>query len=376
MARRKQQTWRVSQIVDVLERIAPPELAQEWDNVGLVAGDPHARCQGVLLCIDLTQTVLSEAISAGVGLIAAYHPPIFKPILRLRADAKGPEAAVFAAVRKGLAVYCMHTALDAADGGTNDVLAALCGLKDPRPFGPATTGPLQYKVVVFVPAAYAERVADAAFAAGAGRIGQYQCCSFRVAGQGTFRGGEQTRPAVGRPGRLERVDELRLEFVSATSCSSDVIEAVRRAHPYEEPAIDLYKLEPTRAVGIGRLGSLGSPVSLGGLAKKLKMATGIQRVCIVGRPARKLRRAAVCAGSTGQMPLDSAAVQACDVIVTGELRHHDALALERAGLAVIALGHWASERPALAAVARRLTTELTGLKVRISAADRCPLQPV
>ena len=197
-----------------MERIAPLGLAQAGDNVGLLAGDPGAIVRRALLCVDLTADVAAEAIRQRADLVVAYHPPLFKPISRLNAAGRGTDAHVFACIANGIAVYSPHTALDAAEGGTNDVLASLCNIRDPQPVETADEpGEDECKVIVFVPAAEVDAVAEAMFAAGAGRIGEYEKCSFRVAGQGTFLGSDQTKPAIGQAGAFERVDEIRLEAV-------------------------------------------------------------------------------------------------------------------------------------------------------------------
>ena len=365
----------VEQVRSALDEIAPPRLAQTWDNVGLLAGDPKAACTGVVLCIDLTEAVLAETQRRKANLVAAYHPPIFKPVSRLLAHSDEQESVVFGAIASGIAVYAMHTALDAAEGGANDVLARLCGMVDAQPFAPATSEGDRCKIVVFVPPEHVDEVAEAAFEAGGGLIGDYRCCSFRSPGEGTFFGGEDARPAVGRPGRLERVGEVRLELVVDADRVAAVVQAVRARHVYEEPAIDVYPLKPlTQPVGMGRAGRLTQPTSLKDLAERLAQATGAETVQIVGPPNGRVASAAVCVGAAGRLPLESEAARCCDVVVTGEIRHHDALAMQRAGMVAIALGHWASERPALASVARRLRRRLAALPVHISRADRCPFR--
>ena len=175
---------------------------------------PDAAVRRVLACIDLTPQVAKEAARGKIDLVLAYHPPIFKPISSLRADSSGTDAVVFQCIRRGIAIYATHTALDAADGGTNDVIASLCGIRE--------TQPLEYvdqpsvdecKIVVFVPQAHMEKVADAMFDAGAGNTGDYSRCSYRTSGRGTFLGGDTTSPTIGQSGRREQVDEVRLETV-------------------------------------------------------------------------------------------------------------------------------------------------------------------
>lgn len=364
----------VGAVAAAMDRIAPPALAQSWDNVGLLVGDRRAVCRRVLLCIDLTPAVLREAVASRCEMIMSYHPPLFKPVKRIVADSDGTEAIVHEAIRRGIAIYSPHTALDAAEGGVNDVLAGRCGLTDVGPFEYVSVGRREYKVVTFVPFAQLEEVAAAMFAAGAGRIGDYEQCSYRLRGEGTFFGTESTNPQVGRKGRLERVAETRIEMIAPERCLPEVIAALRHAHPYEEPAFDIYPLTPEPTGGIGRVGTLPKGTTLAGLAKSLKRATRSRVLMTVGERNTKLRRAAVCGGSAGRMPLEMPRASACDVIVTGEIRHHDALSILRAGKTAIALGHWESERPVLAPLGKRLKKLVGSIDIRMSRKDAPPFQ--
>ncbi len=360
---------RIRDFVQAMEAIAPTALAQSWDNVGLLAGDAGAALRSVLLCIDLTPDVADEATALGVDCVMAYHPPIFKPIARLTAQAGGVEAAVYACLRHGVAIYSTHTALDAAGGGTNDVLAGLCGVKSTEPleFVPRP-GDAECKLAVFVPAEAADAVGEAMFTAGAGRIGAYTRCSFRTPGEGTFFGGAGTNPAVGRAERLERVEELRLETVVPVSRVAAVVLALRGVHPYEEPAFDIYPLTPPPARGIGRVGALPRRTTLGALARNLKRRLKASAVQTVGDSDTPVTRGIFVAGSAGSLVL-KADPRPGDVIVTGEIRHHDALTIRRRGATAIALGHWTSEHPTLATLAARLSAALVGVRFEISRAD-------
>ena len=361
-----------------MEKIAPTSLAQSWDNVGLLAGDRNARVRRMLLTIDVTAAVVDEAIRERVDLLLAYHPPIFQAIKSLVASGRvgtGMEALVFRCIRDGVGIYATHTALDAADGGTNDVIAGLCGVE--------RTEPLEYvddpkvdecKLVVFVPPEQLDRVATAMFNAGAGHIGDYSHCSYRTAGEGTFLGGESTKPAVGRRGRLEVVSEVRLESIVGAKDLPAVVRAMREAHPYEEPAFDIYSLQGRPVKGIGRMGRLPRRVTLGELARNLERATRAAGVQIVGRPNHRVEKAVIVVGAAGSLPL-RLGLGPDDVIITGEIRHHDALTMGRIGCAAIALGHWASERPVLDSLARRLESLLPGVQISISRQDRDPFQP-
>lgn len=370
----KSQPTTVGLLADAIDRIAPPSLAQSWDNVGLLVGDRRAACRRVLLCVDLTSAVLREAVTARCGMIVSYHPPLFKPVKRLLADGEGTDAIVHEVIARGIAVYSPHTALDAAEGGVNDVLAELCGLRDIGPFEFVSVGRREFKVVTFVPLAQLEKVASAMFAAGAGRIGDYEQCSYRLRGEGTFFGTESTNPQVGRKGQLEHVAETRIEMVSSDKCLPEVIAAMRRSHPYEEPAFDIYPLTPEPTAGIGRVGTLPKGTTLAGLAKSLKRATKSNVVTMVGEANTEVRRAAVCGGSAGRMPLELPRASACDVIVTGEIRHHDALSILRANKTAIALGHWESERPVLVPLAQRLKKMVGGIATVVSRKDAPPFQ--
>jgi len=375
MSKKQSNRHTVGAICTAMESIAPPGLAQDWDNIGLLAGDPAARVRKVLLCIDLTLPVFEEAITKKAQFVMAYHPPIFKPIASLRADSLDTDAAVFRCIEHGIAIYSTHTALDAADGGTNDVIAALCGIKNTEPLEFVDEpGRKELKLVVFVPSKDVERVADAMFAAGAGHIGDYAHCSYRSAGQGTFLGGDTTNPTVGKRNRLEKVEEIRLETVVPSSALSKVVTSLIAAHPYEKPAYDIYPLQPTPVRGIGRHGSLPAGSTLGKVARKLKRATGASGTQIVGPPGRVVERAVIVVGAAGSLPFRMK-LTGSDVIVTGEIRHHDALTIQRIGCTAIALNHWTSERPVLASVAKQIENLLPGITTHVSKSDREPFQP-
>lgn len=364
-------TATIGDVEKVLGEIAPLGHAESWDNVGLLAGDRTDACRKVLLCIDLSDRVLDEAERLGANLLLCYHPPLFKPIARLRADRCGTEALLWRTARMGCAIYSPHTALDAAPGGTNDVMADLCRLVDARPLDDGLAGPAQCKVVVFVPTANVDAVAEAMFHAGAGQIGQYHHCSFRIPGQGTFWPGEGTHPVVGQPGRLERVDELRLEVICPISMVPEVVAAIRESHPYEEPAFDVQALLATPAAsGMGRIGRLAAPVSAMAFAQQLSRAVGTELAMLAGDGSRVVKQVAVVVGSAGTWALQQRRFAEADLLVTGELKHHDAIAYVAAGKVVLALGHWASERPALEHLAGRVGEKMPALEFVVSQEDR------
>jgi len=369
---------KVPEIIKIFEAIAPPHLAEDWDNVGLLIGDKLTDVKRLMPCIDLTMPVLKEAHARGANLVMAYHPPIFKPISRVTAS---DTPVAYAAARMGLAVYSMHTALDAAVGGTHDVLADATGMAARRPIeSPAMAG--RCKIVVFAPPGDLERISEAAFEAGAGRIGDYSRCGFFTNGVGTFLPGKGASPKVrgerAAGSRQEFVDEVRLEMVAPRSKAAAIVLAVRGVHSYEEPAIDVYPLDDyPPGCGRGRIGELERPTSLDAILRRLKRAAGVKNV-LVAKAADKGRKAqtVACAAGAGGSLLKAAIKQDAQVFVTGEVRHHDALAAAASGITVICLGHSNSERMALARVAQRLRDAMPGLPVVLSRADRDPFEIV
>jgi dinuclear metal center YbgI/SA1388 family protein len=324
-----------------------------------------------MLAIDYTSEVAREAAAQECDAVVAYHPPIFHAVKRITAG--GPTGLIHDAIRRGVAIYSPHTALDVADGGTNDVLADVLGLTDRSPLKlAAETKANQYKLVTFVPEPAVARVSEALFAAGAGRIGNYSSCSFRSPGTGTFFGHEGTNPSVGQSGRLETAAEMRVETVVPVARIEQVIRALRQSHPYEEPAFDLNQLAaPPEGVGIGRFGTLPEPVERAELFDRIKRELEIGHLLVAGLTEGRVARAAVCAGACGDV-LEQAIARRADLYLTGEMRHHDAIKAARAGVTVVCTLHSNSERLTLRRLKTRLEAALPNLAVMFSRADRDP----
>jgi dinuclear metal center YbgI/SA1388 family protein len=368
-------TVTLEQFSNAMERIAPTHLAEEWDNVGLLSGHRSSLIKKALLTIDITPPVHDETIRLGVDLVLSYHPPIFKPIKHLRIDGDEPPALAIALASYGIWTYSPHTALDTVDGGTNDILAQRVGAKVTGSFSHYPAKGDYLKLVAFVPEPHVEQVADAVFAAGAGHIGKaakYSRCSFRNPGTGTFQGDASSNPAVGTAGIYEKVPEIRFETILPAHLAGEVINALRTAHPYEEPAFDLLRMvTPPEQVGLGRYAELPRAEKLAAFAQRCKSELKLGTVQIVGTPNRPIRTLALVAGSADRLPLDNAK-KPYDCVLTGELKHHDMLAYQAANIAVVLLGHSASERPILPTLAARLKKELPTLQTIISRADKDP----
>jgi dinuclear metal center YbgI/SA1388 family protein len=361
----------VAAVVDFLKQFAPLELAADWDNVGLLLGDPGAEVRRALTCLTVTPEVAAEAVESGAQLIVTHHPVLFRAVQRLTTAT--PEGrALLGLARAGVAVYSPHTALDNAAGGINDLLARRLGLAEVRPLR-GREGARQCKVVVFVPDKDLGRVSDALFAAGAGQIGQYRECSFRLAGTGTFFGSDATNPTVGQKGRREEVSEWRLEAVCPEGLVEQAVAAMRRAHSYEEPAYDVYPLRPgPSGAGEGRLGRLPRAVPLAELAKVVQSGLNARLVQTVGDPAHPVERVGIACGAGGDFLADAVRARA-DALLTGEARYHDYLAAQAQGLALLLPGHYATERCGVEELAGVLKRQWADIEVWASRRERDPV---
>jgi len=361
----------VAAVVEFLQAFAPIQLAADWDNVGLLLGERGAGVERLVTCLTVTPDVVAEAVAEQAQLIVTHHPILFRAVKRLT-DATPEGRLLLPLLRHGIAVYSPHTAFDNTRDGINDMLAAKLGLVNPTPLI-RRDEVRQCKVVVFVPDKDLGRVSDALFAAGAGRIGEYSECSYRLAGTGTFFGSDASNPTVGTKGRREEVSEWRLEVVCPEAKVEDVIAALRQAHSYEEPAFDVYPLRPAAAkLGEGRIGSLPQPAALGDIARRLRENLGSGPVQLIGDPARVVQRVAIVCGAGGE--LMTAALRAkADLFLTGEMRFHDYLAAQAQGLALLLPGHYATERFAVEELARRLQQQWPDMLVWASRRECDPV---
>jgi dinuclear metal center YbgI/SA1388 family protein len=368
----------VAELIAAIETIAPPEYAAEWDNVGLLIGAADWPASRIMLTIDLTEAVLDEAVEAEINAIVSYHPPIFHAMKAVN-DATPAARITLRAARAGLAVFSPHSSLDAAPGGINDWLAEGLGSGDSRALEPQGRLPAseQFKIVTFCPADAADRIRNGLASVGAGRIGHYELCSFELRGRGTFFAREEASPAIGRKGAIEHVDEVRLEMVCPRAALAIAVMTLRHFHPYEEPPVEIYQLQPRpeRNIGQGRKIVLDQKTPLKTLVERIKERLGVKRVGVArGRgAAAKVQVIGLCAGAGGGL-LDSAVVQGCELFFTGEMRHHDVLAAQARGCTVILAGHTNTERGYLKVLRQRLGRLLPETTIDISKADGHPIK--
>ncbi len=340
---------------DVLTALVAPGKEAGWDPTGVQIGDVEADVQSVAVCHEVNEAVVDTVERHSVDLLLAYHPLLFRPTTALVAG-RSPAGRALRLARAGINLAVVHTAFDAAAGGTADGLAEAAGIAQPRPFG-RLPGEDTVKVVTFVPPDRVEAVAAAMGAAGGGRIGRYEGCSFRSSGTGTFLPGDEADPVLGERGVVNEEQETRLEMVSPARRADQVVAALVAAHPYEEPAYDVY---PTRSNEsfVGRFGAVGEVTTVGELARSLEVALPAATVRVAGDRNRPVSVAAVVPGSGADL-IGAAASCGADVIVTGDVSHHRAVdALDR-GIAVIDAGHAPTERPGM----RKLYAAVAALSV-------------
>lgn len=326
-------------IVQMIDQLAPSRLAMPNDPIGLQLGSLNREIKRALVTLDVTEEVVDEAIAIGANLIIAHHALIYRPLKNIRTDT--PVGRIIEkCIQNQIAIYIAHTNLDIAEGGINDMMADALNLKNVRFLSEIHQDAI-YKLVVYVPEADHDRVRQALFDAGAGKIGQYSHCSFNLEGTGTFLPGEGTNPHIGTQGKLENVHEVRVETVVPEPLLDRVISAMKRAHPYEEPAFDIYRLYIDGArYGLGRIGTLERPVTLQQLATTVRDVFAMNGVRIVGDMQKQVSKVAVMGGAGSKYMYD-AVRNGADVYITGDVDFHTAQDALSAGICLIDAGHYA-----------------------------------
>lgn len=324
-------------VLQWMEQLAPKHLAEEWDNVGLLVGTVHKHVSRVLVTLDVTDEVVSEAIENEVDLIISHHPPIFRPLSHIRTDL--PQGKLLAQLLKhDIAVYVSHTNLDIANGGLNDWLASALELNSVDVLAPTYHEPLK-KLAVFVPKENEQNVREALGHAGAGFIGQYSHCTFRTEGIGTFLPLAGSNPYIGESGKIEHVQEVKIESIYPASLEKRVIQAMLKAHPYEEVAYDVYPLEQKGEVyGLGRIGLLNEEMTVEQLITFIKQRLGVNHCRITGDVNSKVKKVAVLGGS-GSKFVNKALFSGADALITGDIDYHTAHEAIMNGLIIIDAGH-------------------------------------
>lgn len=364
----------IRDIGTIVESWAPPSIAWERDNIGLQVGEPGRRVRAVVVALDVTDAVIEEARAQRADLIICHHPLLFHP-LRSVDPGERTGRMVDALLRHRIALYAAHTNLDFMAGGVSFSLAEAIGLENAVVLSPSAGR--RRKIVTFVPRDHAESVRSAMASAGAGEIGAYSSCSFSSEGTGTFKGAAHSAPYVGTAGVLEEVEELRLEMAADEWNVSRILAALCKAHPYEEPAFDVYRLEDAAgAAGEGAIGTLKRPLTLRRFLARLRSSLGVPALRYCGEPSRKIATVAVCGGSGSDL-LGAALARGADAFVTADIRYH-AFQEPDGRMALIDAGHYETELPSVRRLARALSRERRihkeHVRVVVSRASRNPVQ--
>lgn len=330
----------IAEILEKLESYAPLSLQESYDNSGLIVGHRQQDCTGVLLSLDVTQSVLQEAISKKCNLIIAHHPLVFKPLKRFNGQ-NDTEKILISAIKNDIAIYACHTNMDNVLDGVNGKIAELLGLHGTAILDNKSNS-LQ-KLVVYVPETHMEAVENELFTAGAGHIGHYSECSFVSEGIGSFKPGPQSNPFSGEMGVRSKEKELKLEVVYPEYVSGSVMKALRKAHPYEEIAYELYSLlNDNQRFGSGIIGSLEKPVTEADFLIQLKKTFGSRCIRHSEMTGKMIQKVAVCGGA-GSFLIKKAILQSADCFVTADLKYHEFFEAEKQIL-LADVGHFESEQ--------------------------------
>lgn len=329
----------IKEILIELEKLAPLPYQEDYDNAGLLVGSPQTAVTGVLFTLDITEAVIDEAVRRQCNLIVAHHPIIFKGLKKLNGK-NYVERTVIKAIKNDVALYATHTNLDHVTGGVNWQIARRLGLQNIKVLAPKKQ--VLTKLAFFCPVENTQDVLQALFEAGAGQIGEYSQCSFRSEGLGTFLPGESANPVIGGKGELETVNEHRVEVMLPSHLQAQVLQALKRAHPYEEVAYYMSALEnENQEVGAGAIGELPEAMQASDFLAHLKgqmEATVIKHTAPVERP---IRRVAVCGGA-GSFLLRNAIGAGADAFVTADYKYHEFFDAE-GQLMICDIGHYESE---------------------------------
>ncbi len=362
-------TVKLYNLTDVIETLAPVQTQESYDNSGLIVGNKLDIITGALITLDITEKVINEAVTLGYNLIISHHPIIFKPLKRLNGNT-ATERCIMLAIKHGIALYAAHTNLDNSLKGVNAILADKLKIIPSGILQPLK-GMLR-KLVVYVPLSHQDAVREAMFQSGAGVIGNYDSCSFNSQGQGTFRAKEGSNPYVGSQGKLHMEPEIRIETILPFWQESKVIDAVLKAHPYEEVAWDSYDLNNEHMqIGAGIYGQLQNPMDEIDFLKHIKNVLRIPFLKHSPLLHKNILKVGLCGGS-GNFLLQDAINHQCDVFITGELKYHDYFMAENKIL-LIEAGHYETEQFSKELLYRILKENFTTFALQISGISSNPV---
>ncbi|HNP53972.1 MAG TPA: Nif3-like dinuclear metal center hexameric protein [Ferruginibacter sp.] len=360
----------IGSIMQALEQWAPLRLQEEYDNAGLITGNPSWNCTGILVSLDATETVVQEAINQGCNLVVSHHPIVFRGLKKINGK-NYVERSVIKAIKHDIALFAIHTNLDNVLHGVNGSMADRLGLLNRQVLQPKRE--LLEKMVVFVPLTHREPVLQALFAAGAGQIGLYDECSFTANGQGTFRASETANPYVGEKGQLHTEAESRIEVIYPVWLQKPVIKSLLQAHPYEEVAYDCYPLSNEyKQTGSGLIGELPEPVSPQRLMNQVSRAFEQPFIRFAAGSGREIRKIALCGGA-GSFLIGAARAAGADAFITADLKYHEFFDAEN-DLLLLDIGHFESEQFTIDLIIDFIREKFPNFAVRKSGEITNPVQ--
>lgn len=331
---------KISEVISLIEEVAPISLQEEYDNSGLQVGDKNREATGALVCIDVTEGIIDEAICSGKNLVISHHPLLFKGLKSITGK-NYIERTVIKAIKNDIAIYAAHTNLDNAYGGVNFKIAEKLGVEKLQILSPKRGKLL--KLVVFVPNADSDRVREAMLQSGAGKIGDYDMCSYNMDGYGTFRACDGAVPYCGEIGLLHKENEVRIEVILPVYAREKVLRAMLSTHPYQEPAYDIIELaNEDKYAGSGVVGELKTPIKTEDFLKTVKEVFGCKSIKHSQLTGEYIKRVAICGGA-GSFLINDAIRAKADVFITGEIGYHNFFMAEGAILLVEA-GHYETEQ--------------------------------
>ncbi|MCK8493102.1 Nif3-like dinuclear metal center hexameric protein [Spirosoma sp. RP8] len=360
----------IRQLTAYLEAFAPLSYQESYDNSGLIVGDPNAEIAGVLVTLDATEAVIDEAIAKGCNVVVAHHPIVFKGLKKINGKTY-VERAVIKAIKNDVAIYAAHTNLDNVAGGVNFKIAEKLKLQNVRILAPKSQ--VLSKLVTFVPIADTQPVLDALYAAGAGQIGDYSNCSFRVSGTGTYQPGENAQPVIGQVGEYHEEAENRIEVIMPTQQQGQLLAALRQAHPYEEVAYYLTALDnQNQEVGSGAIGDLPEALDSQTWLRYLKENMAVSLIRHTPFVDRPIRRIAVC-GGVGSFLLPDAIRSGADVFVTADYKYHEFFDAD-GRITICDINHYESEVFTKELISQYLAKKFTTFAVILSETDTNPVR--
>ena len=359
----------LSDIIHQLELLAPPSLQESYDNAGLITGDTNMEIKGILVCLDSIEAVLDEAIAKKCNLVVAHHPIIFSGLKKITGKTY-IERVIIKAIQNHIAIYAIHTNLDNVRSGVNNRICQQLKLKNTRILSPMTNQ--LKKLVTFVPTEASEQVKNALFEAGAGAIGNYSDCSFTLTGTGTFKAGKGASPFVGKIGERHGETEDRIEFIYKTSNESTILNALKKSHPYEEVAFDLYPLTNiNKETGAGMIGELENEMETGDFLDYLKEKMKVNVIRHTFPVKKQVKTVAICGGS-GSFLLKDAIRSKADIFISGDFKYHQFFDAEEK-IIIADIGHFESEQFTIDLLGTYLREKFTTFAVHLTETNTNPI---